>query len=317
MNAKNFPVQQILIFSALFKILEFSVFLSYFDRMDSPFIFTPLHILVVTKMHNANALKLAKDISVWLLSLGHEVFLPKNIADIQNVKPKGIHLGIVLGGDGTMLGVARQFVDKPIPLVGINFGRVGFLAELESDNWQKGLAALLGGRHSLVKRMALGWQVYRDNALIYGGYAINDAVLNRGAMSRVISLDVSVHTELIGRLRADGLIVSSPVGSTGYAVSAGGPLVHPANNTLLVTAICPYLCNFPAMVLPHTMPVRITLNQSSTETFLTIDGQESYPLVTHDIIEIFSIPDAVHFIRLENDRYFTPLRERGFIQGLE
>ncbi len=285
--------------------------------MDSPFIFTPLHILVITKMHNIGALKLAGDIAEWLLSLGHKVFSPENLSDIQKLKQHNLHLAIVLGGDGTMLGVARAFVDTPIPLVGINFGRVGFLADLESEHWQEGLTAILEGRHLLVKRMALGWQVYRNNNLFAQGHAINDVVLNRGAMSRVISLDVSVDAELIGKLRADGIIVSSPVGSTGYAVSAGGPLVHPANNTILITAICPYLCNFPAMVLPQSMPVRISLNQSSTETFLTIDGQEIYPLITDDIIEVFSIPEAVHFIRIQEDRYFTPLRERGFIQGLQ
>ncbi len=285
--------------------------------MNSPFLFTPLNILVVAKVHNIGALRLATDISEWLLGLGHKVYSPENIANIQKFKQHEFHLGIVLGGDGTMLGVARAFVGSPIPLVGINFGRVGFLADLDSENWQDGLSTVLSGQHLLVKRMALGWQVYRDNGLVYSGHAINDVVLNRGAMSRVISLDVSVDTELIGKLRADGIIVSSPVGSTGYAVSAGGPLVHPANNTLLITAICPYLCNFPAMVLPQSMPVRITLNQSSTETFLTIDGQEVYPLVTNDIIEIFCIPEAVHFIRIPEDRYFTPLRERGFIQGLQ
>ncbi len=285
------------------------------DNSSSPS--SSLRILVVTKAHNAKAAKLAKKITAWLIALGHEVYTPIDIQDIRNFLHVGLHFVIVLGGDGTMLGVARAFVNAPIPLLGINFGRVGFLADLESIHWEKGLTDLLNGQHIVVKRMALGWRVFRKGVKIHSGYAINDVVLNRGAMSRVISLDVSVATELISKIRADGIIISSPVGSTGYAVSAGGPLVHPANNTILVTAICPYLCNFPAMVLPHSMPVRITINQSSTDTFVTIDGQESYPMLTADTIEVFALPEAVHFTRLSDDRYFTPLRERGFIHGLQ
>ncbi len=278
---------------------------------------SPLRILVLTKKNSTSASNVAEEMCTWLKNLGHEVFTPNNLTNAHELKQLGLDLAIVLGGDGTMLALARIFVEQPIPLVGINFGRVGFLTNIESGDWQKALPDVLSGKYTIAKRLALGWRVYRNDAVVYSGNAVNDVVINRGALSRVISLDVRVDSELISRLRADGIIISSPVGSTGYAVSAGGPLVHPANNSIVVTAICPYLSNFPAMVLPHTMPVRITLNQSSTETFVTIDGQESHPLETSDVIEIFSMPEAVHFIQLSDERYFTPLRERGFIHGLQ
>ncbi len=277
----------------------------------------PLHILIVVKSHNIAASQLATTICTWLQQQGHVLFTPNDADDVSNFCDKNVDLAIVLGGDGTMLGVARKFIACPIPLVGINFGRVGFLAELTSETWQAGLTSIINGTYNLVKRMALGWRIYRQGKIFSHGHAINDVVITRGALSRVVSLDISVDTEYITHLRADGIIISSPVGSTGYAVSAGGPLVHPANNNILVTAICPYLCNFPAMVLPHTLSVQVTLNQSTTETFVSIDGQEHFPLEINDKIEVFCVPESVYFTRLEQDRYFTPLRERGFIHGLQ
>ncbi len=277
----------------------------------------PLHILIVVKVRNDKASNLAMRIVAWLATLGHEATILEDLHTIQMYTAQKFAFAIVLGGDGTMLNVARAFVENPLPLVGINFGRVGFLTEIPTAHWQEKLTDIINGKYTLVKRMALGWRVYRKEAVAYSGYAINDVVVNRGALSRVITLDIHVEAEPISVIRADGIIFSSPVGSTGYAVSAGGPLVHPANNVILVTAICPYLCNFPAMVLPHTMPVHVTLHQSSIETFASIDGQENYALETHDRVEVFCVPNAVHFARIGEEHYFTPLRERGFIHGLQ
>ncbi len=274
-------------------------------------------ILIVVKARNDNAAALALQITDWLAALGHKGTILEDLKDIHVYNEQKFDFVIVLGGDGTMLNVARAFVENPTPLVGINFGRVGFLAELTPKDWQNGLMRVLEGQYSLTKRMALGWKVYRDAEVVLQGYAINDVVVNRGALSRVVTLDVHVDSEPISTIRADGIIFSSPVGSTGYAVSAGGPLVHPASNAILVTAICPYLCNFPAMVLPHTMPVYVTLHQSSIKTFVSIDGQENYALRTHDRVEAFCVLDAVYFARVGEELYFTPLRERGFIHGLQ
>ncbi len=272
------------------------------------------HVLLVVKFGNDRATKLVGQISKWLQERQHRVSICTDISKIS------VHLNdlpdivFVLGGDGTMLGVARAFVNSPVPLTAINLGRVGFLAELEADNWQEGVEAIINDRCTIMQRMALGWHIIRDDKIIKSGHAINDVVISRGALSRVVSFDVSVETEIISSVRADGIILSSPVGTTGYAVSAGGPLVHPANNVLLVTAICPYLCNFPAMVLPPSMPIKIILKQCSTETFATIDGQENFNLVANDVVEVFCIPNTVLFARIDKDMYFTPLRKRGFIQ---
>ncbi len=275
------------------------------------------NVLIAVKAKHNEAAALAKEISSWLHQRDYTVQVSVNGLHenpYQNAHPD---LVIVLGGDGTVLAVARAFIERPVPLVACNFGRVGFLAEMKAEDWEENLAKLLAGQFKLAKRTALGWRIWRRGKILHHGYAINDVVVSRGALSRVISLEVQVDTEYISTLRADGLIFSSPVGSTGYAVSAGGPLVHPANNVLMVTAICPYLCNFPAMVLPPSMPVRATILQCSNETYASIDGQENYLLETQDIVEIFCMPETVHFAKLQEDRYFTPLRERGFIHGLK
>ncbi len=276
-----------------------------------------LHFLIIVKVNNSTASELAFRIAAWLEAQSHASTIVKDVNTIDEFSQQHFDFILVLGGDGTMLGVARAFAENPTPMLGINFGKVGFLTELTTENWEIGLNKILAGQHTVLKRMALGWKVYRQDEVLHSGYAINDVVLNRGALSRVITLDVRMETESIGVIRADGLILSSPVGSTGYAVSAGGPLVHPANNVIVVTAICPYLCNFPAMVLPPTMPVQVLLRQSSTKTYATIDGQENFALQTHDLVEVFCVPEAVLFARIGNEQYFTPLRERGFIHGLQ
>ncbi len=297
------------------KILEVYVFFAYPLCMSNAK--KSLQILIIVKISNEKASALAAHIASWLVAQKHKPTILDDLKNIDKHSKEHFDFAIVLGGDGTILGVARAFAENPIPLVGINFGRVGFLTELCADNWQEGMSALLEGKYSLLQRMALGWKLYRDNAVIHSGYAVNDVVINRGALSRVVTLDVHVDAEPISIIRADGIIFSSPVGSTGYAVSAGGPLVHPANNVIVVTAICPYLCNFPAMVLPHTMPVSVTLHQSSIKTYATVDGQESYALQTNDRVEVYCVPHAVLFARIGEERYFTPLRERGFIHGLQ
>ncbi len=271
------------------------------------------HVLLAVKYNHTKAHELALQISSWLQTQGHKVSICYDILKIEEYLHSKPHIIFVLGGDGTVLSVARAFVKNPIPMATINLGRVGFLAELEADDWQSGVESILNGKCTIVHRMALGWNIIRCGEVINSGHAINDVVISRGALSRVISFDVSVDTEIVSKVRADGIILSSPVGTTGYAVSAGGPLVHPANNVLLVTAICPYLCNFPSMVLPPSMPIKVTLQQCSTETFATIDGQENYTLEAQDIVEVFCVRDAVLFARIDKDIYFTPLRERGFL----
>lgn len=273
----------------------------------------PTHVLVVHKPI-AQATALAQKMRLWLEARNCRASVAQSGTGHVAYETLGAQLVVVLGGDGSMLGVARHFVDSPVPLIGVNFGKVGFLADVSVDHWEEGISAFLAGSTCVLKRMALRWQIVRDGQLVHKGVAINDAVINRGSLSRVICLDVGTGSTSICKVRADGLIISSPMGSSGYAVSAGGPLIYPALNALTITPICPFLCNFPPMVLPHPMQVRATVLPESTETHLTIDGQEGLALRHGDTLCVDGVPEGIHFSRLSADGYFSRLKARGFIE---
>lgn len=282
----------------------------------------PHHILVVVKPENFAAEQLASELSCWLRERGCRVDVLEGGGAKPDFRQCAPDLAVVLGGDGTLLGVARGFVETPRPLLGLNFGKVGYLAELHAEDWKEGLTRVLEGRYYVTRCMALGWRVLREGQVLHEGRAVNDVVISRGALSRVISLDVGMVdsqdddavAQHICVVRADGLIISSPLGSSGYAVSAGGPLVSPELATLTIMPICPFLCNFPPIVLPHPHVVRAVVQPGSIETFLTMDGQEGVPLNHGDVVEVFGLPETVHLIRLERSVYFKRLKGRGFIE---
>ncbi len=271
-------------------------------------------VLIVLKPENADAARLGHDIHAWLSDRGCRPRLLENRIDTLPKDSPRPDLVLVLGGDGTMLEVARYFVDSPMPLVGIKFGKVGFLTELKAQHWKKGLQAMLDGKMTLLKRMAVHYQILRQGDSVHQGYAVNDVVLNRGALARVISFYLSADEQEIGHVRADGLIISTPMGATGYAVSAGGPLIHPELDSILITPISPFLCNFPPLILPQYMNVFVTVNPETADAHLTIDGQLGMPLERGDVLSIRSVSDGVHFARMNADAYFMRLRGRGFIQ---
>jgi NAD+ kinase len=168
-------------------------------------------------------------------------------------------LVIVLGGDGTLIGVARRMHRLGIPLLGINLGRVGFLTHHSPDDWRQGVADILAGKYKVSSRMALDFRVLRSGRYVHSGTVINDLVMGRGSLARLVRLSVLYQGGDVAELRSDGLIVSTPFGSTAYCVSAGGPLVHPDLSAYCITAICPFLNRFSPLVLPteHRLAIRV------------------------------------------------------------
>lgn len=284
-----------------------------YSQKDMEQIFFPSRILIVYKTENTAAAELARRISQWVTARGRHAEVVRAGGGAGYAR-HAADLVVVLGGDGTMLEVARAFVDTPVPLAGLNFGKVGFLAEWRADQWEEGLADVLEGRCRILKRMALGWEVLRGGEIVRRGVAVNDVVISRGALSRVISLDVSAGGSPVCLVRADGLILSTPSGVSGYAVSAGGPLVHPDFDAVIVTPICPFLCNFPPMVLPPRLRTRVEVLPGSVESFLTADGQENIALAAGDAVETFGMPERAHYARTGVNTYFRRLKARGFIE---
>ena len=224
---------------------------------------------------------------------------------------EGTDMLICFGGDGTILGVARHVMCRKIPMVCINFGRVGFLSDIEPENWEEGLKSMLA---STEYRSAAGlrWALLRYGHHVAGGYAVNDVVLSRSAMARLVYANIYTDGELMGAVRADGFLLSSAIGSSGYSVSANGPLLFPTLNAIAFVPICPFLNTIPSMVFPTHTLFRFHLLPGTTESYLTVDGQEGHMVQTNDIIEVEGIPDCARFLG-KGLSFIQRLRTRSFI----
>ena len=273
-------------------------------------------ILIVTKAGHAAAESTSLSICRWLMERGVTCSILSAASTPSDIvsAARNADAVLVLGGDGTFIGVGRKLAGLPIPLLGINFGQIGFLTELPADDWHTGLQSLLEGRMVSRTCLVLGWELSRDGSIIREGHAANDVVVGRGAIARVLPVRVVVDGEDMGFIRSDGVIVSTPLGSSAYALSAHGPLVHPDVQALTLTPISPFFRSFPPMVLPADCRVRLETDPAAPDAFLTVDGQEGIPLHGGDVVVVHRIETGLHVLSCRRELYFHRLRERGFIQ---
>lgn len=269
------------------------------------------HILLVCKARHERAAQLGEEIRAWLEERGHKAHLVEAGLD-SSLYTDALDFVVVLGGDGTMLGVARRLVGSDVPVLGINFGRVGFLTDAQPENWREKLAECLDGHEPVRSCMALSWSLVRDGEEIQGGAAVNDVVVSRGSLSRLVCLDIWVDGQRMGALRSDGIILCTPVGSSGYSVSAGGPLLYPAMDAIGFTPVCPFLNTISPMVFPGSTDIELQILRGSTDCYLTVDGQEGHKLKKDDLVRISGLPAAVRFMG-EGTCFFERLRSRGFV----
>ncbi|MBT8763796.1 NAD(+)/NADH kinase [Desulfohalobiaceae bacterium Ax17] len=273
------------------------------------------NIVIITKAQNKDALSLALQIEAWLMARNLKSWTLDNqvqstIIDIGSLKPDLI---LVLGGDGTILSVARKITTSDVPFLGVNLGQVGFLAEISPVNWQEQLEIILGGTYRISERLVLSFKVIRQGKVFKEGQAINDLVVHRGGLARLINLDLTLGSQKFGHLRADGIIFATPTGSTAYSVSAGGPLVYPELDAFVVTPICPFLQNFRPLVLPGRERARIYIQDIDPEIMLTVDGQAGYSLNFGDVVEIEKSEKRFKLISPENVDFVQKLVERKFL----
>ncbi len=272
--------------------------------------------LVMTRTGDAAAQALGLEIVAWLKARGAAAALREHRSDrgsaaCQLPLDGGFDAGLVLGGDGTFIGVARASLGQGLTLLGLNLGRVGFLAEPAGD-WQRRLEALLAGTYSLSRRICLAYVVERRGETVCSGQAINDLVVSRGELARLIRLLVLRNDERVGAMRSDGLIVSTPTGSTAYGFSAGGPLVHPEMEALCLTPVCPFLNNFRPVVLPATGEVSVVVEEQGGEVRLSVDGQRSFALEPLDVVRVRRAPDDLILAETDGTSYFAKLASKGF-----
>jgi NAD+ kinase len=206
------------------------------------------NILLVCKARHERATALGEEIGTWLRRQGHRATVITAEQDSPAYGQEDLDFVVVLGGDGTMLGVARRLVGRGVPVLGINFGRVGFLTDAQPDQWQDKLVECLYGDEPVRACMALTWSVTRQGGVLASGHGVNDVVLSRGSLARLVSMEIAVNGVRMGALRSDGVIVCTPIGSSGYSVSAGGPLLYPSMEALGFVPICPFLNTIAPMV---------------------------------------------------------------------
>ncbi|MBQ2760593.1 MAG: NAD(+)/NADH kinase [Mailhella sp.] len=258
----------------------------------------------------------------WLEARGVSAEVVCATADLMELRASAAACDavLVLGGDGTMVGAARRLSDIRTPLVGMNYGRVGFLAALpamDRGDWETPLAEIVAGRWRREGHLTLNWRILRregeDWRTLREGVAINDVVTAHGVVARAVSLDLAINGLHFSSLRCDGIIVSTPLGSTAYTASAGGPLTMPSMNAQIVTPICPFAGGFPPLALPAGSSIRIESRRTDDQVLLSVDGHDNLPLEFGDVLEIVGREDQLHMLVGDKNWYLRRLIERGIV----
>jgi NAD+ kinase len=224
--------------------------------------------------------------------------------------PEGCDLVIVLGGDGTLLSAARAIGRGEIPLFPVNLGGLGFLTAITIDELYPELMRAFRGEHRIGKRKLLQVELRRAGETIAQYEALNDAVLTKAAIARMIDLDAHVDDQFVCAYKADGLIIATPTGSTAYSLSAGGPIIFPSVPAICVTPICPHMLTNRPVIVPETSVIQIICRGDDESVYLTIDGQIGEPLREGDTVVCRSSPYALHLIRPPRMMFFDVLRAK-------
>jgi NAD+ kinase len=228
--------------------------------------------------------------------------------------PGACDLVVVLGGDGTFIGMAGRIANSgaDVPILGVNFGSLGFLTEVTLDELYESLEAVLEGTAVVEQRMMLRARTRRRGHVGADRFVLNDVVITKGALSRIIDLAVAIGGQPVMRVRADGLIVATPTGSSAYNLAAGGPIVHPSVNALLLTPIAPHMLTNRPVVVPGDSEVRVEplMDGSNEQVYVTFDGQSGHELQADDVIDICRADRPLRLVRGHKRTYFDLLRQK-------
>jgi len=219
-------------------------------------------------------------------------------------------LVIVLGGDGTFIHAARLVAGRPVPILGINLGSLGFMTEISSSETFVALDEVLAGRFTSESRMKLACRLVRADQVIFQDEVLNDVVINKGALARIGDHEMLVGGQYVTTFKADGVIVATPTGSTAYSLSAGGPIVHPTVDAIILTPICPHALTQRPIVVPGIQSVSVVLKGDAEEFYLTLDGQAGLALQSGDRLEVKRSQNRVVLVRNPRLDYFGMLRQK-------
>lgn len=274
---------------------------------------------IITHTKKPEAVDTARELVRWLTERGIRFVLDTasaSLLDREDVafRPGSsdfkIDLAIVLGGDGAILKAARELAGLAAPILGVNFGRLGFLAELEAGDLFDALDKVLAGSYSIDERAMVEAAVIRQGREVTRLCGLNDAVVGKGAFARIVTLSLYVNGEYFVTYPADGVVVATATGSTAYSLSAGGPLVNPRLDVLVVTPICPHTLFQRPMVLHGGEEVRVVVSGQGEDVALTVDGQVGFSLVSEDEVILRKSRHTTRFIRLSGRSFYRIVRER-------
>lgn len=219
-------------------------------------------------------------------------------------------LAVVLGGDGTMLSAARALADYAIPLIGVNRGRFGFLTDVSSESMLEAMSRILAGEFDTEQRILLSATVQRDGEVISRGHAVNDVVVNKSGLARLIELEVNIDGQFVHRQRSDGLIVATPTGTTAYSLSAGGPILHPTLDAIALVPICPHTLSNRPIAINCASKVEITLVQATDDARVHFDGQLHMTLQLGDKVLVQRAEKTVSLLHPLGHSHYDMLREK-------
>lgn len=276
------------------------------------------HVAIIYKRIRAEAANLAEELKEWLESRHVEVFCRENMDDSAAICsrhqkmhiPETAEFVVVLGGDGTFLSVARFLEDRSTPVVGVNLGGLGFLTEISIESCHREIQEILDGKYEIEERMRLQVAIKRDGSVIFQQSVLNDAVINKGALARIVDLKTSIDGRYLTHYRADGLIVATPTGSTAYNLSAGGPIIHPTSRVFVMTPICSFTLTNRPIILPADVTVQVEPREPIEDVTLTCDGQVGCALAPSDQIIISAAPNPLSLIKTPTIDYFEILRTK-------
>jgi NAD+ kinase len=274
---------------------------------------------VIVGPQKPEALAVVRDLDEWCKERGIELCALGSSAQLTGcaqLLEKGgelsrdLDLIVVLGGDGTMLGAARLVGDRRIPVLGVNFGWLGYLTDFTLDELYAALDGLRDGKFSMDRRMLLDVCLNRNGEILESHRALNDAVINKGVPVRMIELECYIDGMFVNSFRADGMIVATPTGSTAYSLSAGGPIVYPSMNAILLTPICPHMLSNRPVVVSGESIVEIVFRNAGEGLVLTVDGQQAVNLTQDDRITLRRSNTTFDLVRPTNRNYFEVLRTK-------
>ena len=267
---------------------------------------------IVVKPGHAEALATAGEVTAWLAT--HDIAQAGEpvsaMAEADDHTLAAADLIVVLGGDGTMIATARMIDASDTLVLGINYGGLGYLTDFRIEELFTALEAIVSGDYEIDRRVMLDAELHHDGKLASHGRVLNDVVINKAALARIIEIEVKLNGLFVNAFRSDGLIVSTPTGSTAYNLSAGGPIIYPSMNAVVLTPICPFTLTNRPIVVPDAAEIELRLKDENEGVVLTFDGQTGYSLTAGDRVLIRKSATTFNLVKPANRNYFDVLRNK-------